>query len=222
MARIASHRRRGLRRSRRRGCSGAAVALHSTETRCARSQRPGRGRADAHRPVPRPGSTRGAHNPVTARKTKPSLCRPGPDPGGHRGKDGIEAQVYDPTYYTFYDLAGAPRINGRDDCRVQIEKADIAAAQRKYGDELAKLTNDEIMDQGKYPDVGGDFADDMRLELREDCDTVLEPGGRLEEPLITIPDHRQARRLSEPPPGDRGDRQAHITGFPLTGLSQDG
>lgn len=80
------------------------------------------------------------------------------------GKDGIEAQVYDPTYYTFYDLAGAPRINGRDDCRVQIEKADIAAAQRKYGDELAKLSNDEIMDQGKYPDVGGDFADDMRLE----------------------------------------------------------
>lgn len=80
------------------------------------------------------------------------------------GKDGIEAQVYDPTYYTFYDLAGAPRINGRDDCRVQIEKADIADAQRKCGDELAKLSNDEIMDQGKYPDVGGDFADDMRLE----------------------------------------------------------
>ncbi|RQP05656.1 MAG: DUF1007 family protein [Paracoccus sp. BP8] len=76
----------------------------------------------------------------------------------------IEAQVYDPTYYTFYDLAGAPRINGRDDCRIEIEQADIAAAQRKYGDELAKLTNDEIMDQGKYPDVGGDFADDMRLE----------------------------------------------------------
>lgn len=78
--------------------------------------------------------------------------------------DGIEVQVYDPTYYTFYDLVGTPEISGRDDCRVQIEKADIAAAQRKYGDELAKLTNDEIMDQGKYPDVGGDFADDMRLE----------------------------------------------------------
>ncbi|MDF3855842.1 DUF1007 family protein [Paracoccus pantotrophus] len=76
----------------------------------------------------------------------------------------IELQVYDPTYYTFYDLVGALEISGRDDCRVEIEKADIAAAQRKYGDELAKLTNDEIMDQGKYPDVGGDFADDMRLE----------------------------------------------------------
>ncbi|WP_199260388.1 DUF1007 family protein [Paracoccus binzhouensis] len=76
----------------------------------------------------------------------------------------IEAQVYDPTYYTFYELAGTPGIRGRDDCRVAIEKADIAAAQRRYGDELAKLTNDEIMDQGKYPDVGGDFADDMRLE----------------------------------------------------------
>jgi len=76
----------------------------------------------------------------------------------------IEVQVYDPTYYTFYDLAGTPEISGRDDCRIEIEKADIAAAQRKYGDELAKLTNDEIMEQGKYPDVGGDFADDMRLE----------------------------------------------------------
>ncbi|WP_024845395.1 DUF1007 family protein [Paracoccus pantotrophus] len=76
----------------------------------------------------------------------------------------IELQVYDPTYYTFYDLVGALEISGRDDCRVEIEKADIAAAQRKYGDELAKLTNDEIMDQGKYPNVGGDFADDMRLE----------------------------------------------------------
>ncbi|WP_036765508.1 DUF1007 family protein [Paracoccus pantotrophus] len=76
----------------------------------------------------------------------------------------IELQVYDPTYYTFYDLVGALEISGRHDCRVEIEKADIAAAQRKYGDELAKLTNDEIMDQGKYPDVGGDFADDMRLE----------------------------------------------------------
>ncbi|MFN8683292.1 DUF1007 family protein [Paracoccus sp. P2] len=76
----------------------------------------------------------------------------------------IKLQVYDPTYYTFYDLVGALEISGRDDCRVEIEKADIAAAQRKYGDELAKLTNDEIMDQGKYPDVGGDFADDMRLE----------------------------------------------------------
>ncbi|QFG37421.1 ABC-type uncharacterized transport system substrate-binding protein [Paracoccus pantotrophus] len=82
-----------------------------------------------------------------------------------RPEDGrIELQVYDPTYYTFYDLVGALEISGRDDCRVEIEKADIAAAQRKYGDELAKLTNDEIMDQGKYPDVGGDFADDMRLE----------------------------------------------------------
>lgn len=76
----------------------------------------------------------------------------------------IEVQVYDPTYYTFYDLVGTLEIRGRDDCRVQIEKADIAAAQRKYGDELAKLTNDEIMDQGKYPDVGGDFADEVRLE----------------------------------------------------------
>ncbi|WP_186813216.1 DUF1007 family protein, partial [Paracoccus denitrificans] len=48
----------------------------------------------------------------------------------------IEVQVYDPTYYTFYDLVGTLEIRGRDDCRVQIEKADIAAAQRKYGDEL--------------------------------------------------------------------------------------
>ncbi|WP_181180858.1 DUF1007 family protein [Paracoccus sp. FO-3] len=89
---------------------------------------------------------------------RPLLDRIGPEDGR------IVAQVYDPTYYTFYELAGTPEIRGRDDCRIEIEKADIAAAQRKYGDELAKLSNDEIMDQGKYPDVGGDFADDMRLE----------------------------------------------------------
>ena len=76
----------------------------------------------------------------------------------------IEAQVYDPTYYTFYELDGTPRIYGRKGCRFQIDKADIAAAQRMYGDALEKLTNDEIMEEGKYPEVGGAFADHMRLE----------------------------------------------------------
>ncbi|MFT3691389.1 DUF1007 family protein [Paenirhodobacter sp.] len=76
----------------------------------------------------------------------------------------IGAQVYDPTYYTYYDLAGTPEIRGRKGCRILIEPADMAAAQRKYGDELAKLTDEEVMDEGKYPDVGGDFADNMRLE----------------------------------------------------------
>lgn len=77
---------------------------------------------------------------------------------------GIQAQVYDPAFYTLYELAGTPDIRGRQGCRMDVTRADIAAAQRKYGEELFRLTNDEILDQGKYPDVGGDFADVMRLE----------------------------------------------------------
>lgn len=73
-------------------------------------------------------------------------------------------QAYDPGYYAFYDLAGAPEIRGREDCRVEIRKADIAAAQKLYDQLLGQLTEEEIMEEGRYPEVGGAFADEVRLE----------------------------------------------------------
>ncbi|MFT4014448.1 MAG: DUF1007 family protein [Paracoccus sp. (in: a-proteobacteria)] len=76
----------------------------------------------------------------------------------------VTLQVYDPGYYAFYDLAGMPEVRGRDGCRVSIHKADIGAARKLYDRLLGQLTEEEIMEQGKYPEVGGAFADRVVLE----------------------------------------------------------
>lgn len=73
-------------------------------------------------------------------------------------------RAYDPSYYVFYDLAGTPEVRGRDGCHVSIRKADIGAAQKLYDRLLGQLTEEEIMEQGKYPEVGGAFADEVVLE----------------------------------------------------------
>lgn len=75
----------------------------------------------------------------------------------------VSLQVYDPTYYAFYDLSGTPEVVGRSDCTVEIQKADIAAAQKIYDQLLSQLTDEDIMTEGKYPEVGGVFADEVRL-----------------------------------------------------------
>lgn len=76
----------------------------------------------------------------------------------------VSVQIYDPSYYIFYDLIALPQISGGANCTVHIVKADRTAAQRLYDTELAKLTEEELMLDGKYPDVGGAFADEVRLE----------------------------------------------------------
>ncbi len=73
-------------------------------------------------------------------------------------------QAYDPSYYVFYDLVGIPEVRGRDGCRVSIRKADIGAAQKLYDRLLGQLTEEEMMEQGKFPEVGGAFADEVVLE----------------------------------------------------------
>ena len=76
----------------------------------------------------------------------------------------LTLQAYDPSYYVFYDLAGTPEVRGRQGCHVTIRKADIGAAQKLYDRLLGQLTEEEIMEQGKYPEVGGAFADEVVLE----------------------------------------------------------
>lgn len=72
-------------------------------------------------------------------------------------------QAYDPSYYVAYDLDGAPRIEGRDGCSIDIRPPDIAAAQQLYARLLGQLTEAEIMELGKSPEVGGAFADEVTL-----------------------------------------------------------
>ncbi|MFE3837262.1 DUF1007 family protein [Pseudogemmobacter sonorensis] len=76
----------------------------------------------------------------------------------------VSLQVYDPEYYVFYDLYGVPEVVGRADCHVDVVKADIPAAQRIYDQLLGQLSEEEMMEEGRYPEVGGAFADEMRLE----------------------------------------------------------
>lgn len=79
------------------------------------------------------------------------------------GAEGLALQAYDPGYYVAYDLAGAPEMLGRDDCTLTIRKADVAAAQKLYGQLLGQLTEEEVLDQGRFPEVGGAFADEVRV-----------------------------------------------------------
>lgn len=83
-----------------------------------------------------------------------------PQPLGMAGMP-LVMQAYDPSYYVAYDLDGEPRIEGGDGCTLAIRKADVAAARRLYDRLLGELTEEEIMEQGMFPEVGGAFADEI-------------------------------------------------------------
>lgn len=75
----------------------------------------------------------------------------------------VDLQVYDPTYYTFYDLSGTPQVAGGAGCSVAVGKADIAAAQAEYDAAIMGMTDEELLDEELLPDLGGAFADEIRL-----------------------------------------------------------
>lgn len=85
-----------------------------------------------------------------------------PEPVGM--DDPLTLQAYDPAYYAFYDLAGPPQVQGREDCEIDIRRADIAAAQKLYDRLLGQLSEEEIMEKGMFPEVGGAFADEVLLQ----------------------------------------------------------
>lgn len=88
------------------------------------------------------------------------LTRQGhPVPMGGR----LSMQAYDPGCCVAYGLAGAPEILGRDDCVQDIRKADVAAAQRLCDQLPAQLAETEVQDQGRFPEVGGAFAEEVRV-----------------------------------------------------------
>ncbi len=76
----------------------------------------------------------------------------------------LRLQVYDPSYYIFYDLTGTPETEGRDSCHAVVDPADTGMAQRLYDEALSKLSQQDLLDEAGYPEVGGVFADTVRLE----------------------------------------------------------
>lgn len=83
--------------------------------------------------------------------------RPDPTDGA------ISIRMYDPGYYTVYQLSSPPRIVGREGCEIRVQRADSAAARRLYADQLALLDALVAMGQKTTSDIGVAFADELTL-----------------------------------------------------------
>ncbi len=71
----------------------------------------------------------------------------------------LHIRVYDPAFYTAYDLTGPVTVEGRDDCTVEIIRADLDAA---YALSESLLGGQSIEDKGPddyFPAIGDAFAD---------------------------------------------------------------
>ncbi|HBQ36383.1 MAG TPA: DUF1007 domain-containing protein [Rhodobacteraceae bacterium] len=78
------------------------------------------------------------------------------------GANGINAKIFDPTYFVAYDLRLSPKIEGDAGCKVEINRVDIRAAMEKvdkeyFGPGAKEFSADD------YPEVGELFADTMVL-----------------------------------------------------------
>lgn len=71
----------------------------------------------------------------------------------------IQIRVYDPTFYTAYDLMRPVAVEGRDDCTVEIIPADLDAAYAL----AASLTEGQdpnlVGPDDYFPEIGDAFAD---------------------------------------------------------------
>jgi len=75
-------------------------------------------------------------------------------------------RVYDPTYYTAYTVAVDPVIRGRDDCVAEIHGPDLEAANARLMAALEEMEDADFDDWeaiGSFPEVGEEFAEEVRL-----------------------------------------------------------
>ena len=71
----------------------------------------------------------------------------------------LHIRVYDPSFYTAYDLRGEVVVEGRDDCTVQIIRADIVAAYALAESQLDGRDPSEVGPDDYFPAIGDAFAD---------------------------------------------------------------
>lgn len=75
----------------------------------------------------------------------------------------VQAQVFDPTYFIYYEVPDLPGITGADSCAVTRTEADLSAARSLYERLLGDLTEEQLMEPGQEPLVGSAFADTFVL-----------------------------------------------------------
>jgi polyphosphate kinase len=71
----------------------------------------------------------------------------------------LRIRVYDPSFYTAYDLRTPVTIEGRDDCEVQIIPADIDAAYALAETQLDGRDPSSVGPDEYFPAIGDAFAD---------------------------------------------------------------
>ncbi|MEM8536232.1 MAG: DUF1007 family protein [Pseudomonadota bacterium] len=71
----------------------------------------------------------------------------------------IRIRVYDPSFYTAYDLGRPVTVTGRDDCKVEIVPADLDAAYALAESLNANLSSGPFDGDYDFPAIGDAFAD---------------------------------------------------------------
>lgn len=71
----------------------------------------------------------------------------------------LQIRVYDPSFYTAYELRGPAIVEGREDCTVQIIPADIDAAYALAESQLDGRDPSTVGPDEYFPAIGDAFAD---------------------------------------------------------------
>lgn len=71
----------------------------------------------------------------------------------------LQIRVYDPSFYTAYELHGPVTVTGRNDCEVQIIVADIDAAYALAESQLDGRDPSTVGPEEYFPAIGDAFAD---------------------------------------------------------------
>lgn len=71
----------------------------------------------------------------------------------------LQIRVFDPAFYTAYELRGPVLIEGRDDCQAEVIAADIDAAYALAESLLDGQQASDIGPDDYFPEIGDAFAD---------------------------------------------------------------
>ena len=75
----------------------------------------------------------------------------------------LSMKPYDPTYYTAYDVTLGLSVEGMDGCTIDKVEPDLDTQMRNLQDQLAQLGRDQDAIEMGFPEVGEDFATDVRV-----------------------------------------------------------
>lgn len=75
----------------------------------------------------------------------------------------LTIRVYDPSFYTAYDLRGPVTVTGRDDCTVDIIRADVDAAYALAASLMDGQDPLDVDPEAYFPAIGDAFADTIEV-----------------------------------------------------------